>query len=107
MAKIELSNEMVLDGIRQALYRQIPWHKRPDSFSALRSLGLVESAKPKAPIGAVNPVFDIAVITRRGRAEVGRLEYSARQPSWDRARYDGYTCDEFAWPDHGRILSEG
>jgi hypothetical protein len=39
------SNEVVLEALRRAQYRQVPWAKRPNVFDLLRALGLHEFSR--------------------------------------------------------------
>lgn len=88
---MDYSNEAVLDGLYQAFHRQVPWHKRPAIFSALRSWGLIELVRQQLPVGARYPPFDIAAVTDRGKAAIERLEGQRRMPDWVLLRHANYT----------------
>jgi hypothetical protein len=84
------SNEMVLDALHRVLYRQIPWHKRPATFSSLRAVGLIEPVRQRAAVGAREPASDIAMVTERGRAEIDRLERCRSLSNWGHERFADY-----------------
>jgi hypothetical protein len=77
------SNEAVLDALRRAQFRQVPWPKRPRVFEFLRQQGLLETMRQPSPLvpGHHEPV-DIAVLTARGKEEIGRLEQCERSSHW-------------------------
>jgi hypothetical protein len=86
------SNEAVLEALRRAQFRQVPWPRRPRVFVFLREQGLIETVRQPSPLvpGYHAPV-DIAVLTARGKAEIGRLERSERQVSWSDERASLYS----------------
>jgi hypothetical protein len=87
---MSVSNEAVLDGLHLALFRQVPWHKRPTIFSALHKIDLIRPVRQQLAVGARYPAFDIAAITERGRAEVDRLERCQRTAAWEVERHADY-----------------
>lgn len=85
------SNEAVLEALRHAQYRQVPWPKRPKVFEFLRGAGLLETIRQRTPDGpGYHAPVDIAVLTPRGKAEIVRLERSERAPSWTDERVNLY-----------------
>lgn len=87
------SNEAVLEALRRAQFRQVPWPRRPRVFEFLREQGLIETVRQPSPLvpGYHAPV-DIAVLTAQGKAEIGRLERSERLASWTDERASVYAC---------------
>ena len=85
------SNEAVLEALRHAQLRQVPWAKRPQVFEFLRETGLLELVRQRtaAAPGYHSPV-DIAVLTETGKAEIDRLERSERSAHWQDAREGDY-----------------
>ncbi|WP_322104384.1 hypothetical protein [Paraburkholderia sp. J41] len=80
---MEFNNGAVLEALRLVLYRQIPWHKRPAVFTALRSQGLIEAIDQKPPLGAkFLPALQIAVLTDKGQREIQRIEASMHVDGW-------------------------
>src|SRR5579859_6793664 len=82
------SNEAVLDALRRAQYRQVPWAKRPGVFEYLRSLGMMDTVRQRtvAPAPGFHAPVDIAVLTDRGRAEFTRLARDERSLDWETRR---------------------
>ena len=80
---MEFSNGAVLEALRLALYRQIPWHKRPAIFTSLRAQGLMQIVEQKPPIGAkyLAPL-QIAILTDKGQKEIQRIEASMHVAGW-------------------------
>jgi hypothetical protein len=87
------SNEAVLEALRRAQYRQVPWAKRPNVFDLLRALGLLELARQRtvAPAPGFHAPVDIAVVTERGKNEFTRLSRDERSIDWDLRRTERYT----------------
>lgn len=87
------SNEAVLEALRRAQYRQVPWAKRPPAFDQLRALGLLELVRQRtvAPAPGFHAPVDIAVVTERGRLEFNRLARDERSMDWDLHRAERYT----------------
>ncbi|SAL66683.1 hypothetical protein AWB71_03963 [Caballeronia peredens] len=87
------SNEAVLEALRRAQYRQVPWAKRPNVFGLLRALGLLELARQRtvAPAPGFHAPVDIAVVTERGKLEFTRLSRDERSSDWDLRRAEPYT----------------
>ncbi|KNH10043.1 hypothetical protein BRCH_00687c [Candidatus Burkholderia brachyanthoides] len=87
------SNEAVLEALRRAQYRQVPWAKRPNVFDLLRALGLLELARQRtvAPAPGFHAPVDIAVVTERGKNEFLRLSRDERSIDWDLRRSEPYT----------------
>ncbi len=85
------SNETVLEALRRAQLRQVPWAKRPEAFEFLREMGLLELVRQRtaAAPGYHSPV-DIAVLTEIGKAEIDRLERNERSPRWSDVRVGDY-----------------
>lgn len=80
---MEFNNGAVLDALRLALYRQIPWHKRPPIFTSLRSQGLIQTVDQKPPPSAQYlPAFQIAILTDKGQKEIQRIEASKHVSGW-------------------------
>jgi hypothetical protein len=79
------SNEAVLEALRRAQYRQVPWARRPNVFSHLRDLGLLELVRQRtvAPAPGFHAPVDIAVVTERGKHEFSRLARDERSMDWD------------------------
>ncbi|RKP50236.1 hypothetical protein [Pararobbsia silviterrae] len=91
------SNEAVLEALRHAQYRQVPWPKRPKVFEFLRGAGLLETIRQRTPDGpGYHAPVDIAVLTARGKAEIVRLERSERAPTWSNERVNLYLAPEDA-----------
>jgi hypothetical protein len=90
------SNEAVLEALRRAQYRQVPWAKRPGVFEYLRALGLMETVRQRtvAPAPGFHAPVDIAVLTDRGRAEFTRLARDERSLGWDALRMNDYVAVE-------------
>ncbi|MGF6771148.1 hypothetical protein P3T18_003627 [Paraburkholderia sp. GAS199] len=86
------SNEAVLEALRRAQYRQVPWARRPGVFQYLRSLGLMDTVRQRtvAPAPGFHAPVDIAVLTDRGRAEFERLAHDERSISWTAQRMNDY-----------------
>src|SRR5580698_6569694 len=86
------SNEAVLEALRRAQYRQVPWAKRPGVFEYLRSLGMMDTVRQRtvAPAPGFHAPVDIAVLTERGRAEFARLARDERSMTWDTLRMNDY-----------------
>ncbi|MDR5813725.1 MULTISPECIES: hypothetical protein [unclassified Caballeronia] len=87
------SNEAVLEALRRAQYRQVPWAKRPNVFDLLRALGLLELTRQRtvAPAPGFHAPVDIAVVTERGKNEFSRLSRNERSTDWDLRRTERYT----------------
>jgi hypothetical protein len=85
------SNEAVLEALRRAQFRQVPWLKRPRVFEFLHQQGLLETMRQASPLvpGHHAPV-DIAVLTARGKAEMDRLERCERSSHWIGEKALGY-----------------
>lgn len=80
---MEYNNGAVLEALQLALYRQIPWHKRPAIFSALRSQGLIDIFDQKPPPSTkFLPTVQIAILTEKGQKEIQRIEASKHVPGW-------------------------
>ncbi len=90
------SNETVLEALRRAQYRQVPWARRPGVFEYLRSLGLMETVRQRtvAPAPGFHAPVDIAVLTERGRAEFARLARDERSLTWEAQRAHHYVATE-------------
>ncbi|RFU48009.1 hypothetical protein [Paraburkholderia sp. DHOC27] len=88
------SNEVVLEALRRAQYRQVPWARRPGVFEYLRALGLMETVRQRtvAPAPGFHAPVDIAVLTERGRAEFTRLERDERSLSWTARKLNDYVA---------------
>jgi|SRR3984893_16142885 hypothetical protein len=88
------SNEAVLEALRRAQYRQVPWARRPGVFEYLRALGLMETVRQRtvAPAPGFHAPVDIAVLTDRGRAEFARLERDERSLAWQAHRMNDYVA---------------
>ncbi|MDE1184611.1 hypothetical protein [Paraburkholderia sp.] len=88
------SNEAVLEALRRAQYRQVPWARRPGVFGYLRALGLMETVRQRtvAPAPGFHAPVDIAVLTDRGRAEFQRLARDERSLTWDAHRTNEYVA---------------
>ena len=86
------SNEVVLEALRRAQYRQVPWAKRPGVFQYLRSLGMMDTVRQRtvAPAPGFHAPVDIAVLTELGRAEFARLARDERSLDWDARRVRSY-----------------
>jgi hypothetical protein len=95
------SNETVLEALRRAQYRQVPWARRPGVFEYLRSLGLMETVRQRtvAPAPGFHAPVDIAVLTERGRAEFARLARDERALTWDAQRSGHYVVTEASSAD--------
>jgi hypothetical protein len=77
------SNGAVLEALRRAQFRQVPWSKRPRVFEFLRQQGLLETMRqPSRPVPGHHEPVDIAVLTVRGKEEIGRLEQRERLSHW-------------------------
>ncbi|QBR01153.1 hypothetical protein [Paraburkholderia pallida] len=80
---MELNNRAVLEALRLALYRQIPWHKRPPIFTSLRSQGLIQTIDQKPPPSTkFLPTLQIAILTDKGQKEIERIEASTHVSGW-------------------------
>ncbi|WP_042337042.1 hypothetical protein [Paraburkholderia ferrariae] len=80
---MEFKNGAVLEALRLALYRQIPWHKRPAIFTLLRSQGLIQTIDQKPPPGTKHlPTIQIATLTDKGQREIQRIEASKHVSGW-------------------------
>lgn len=90
------SNEVVLEALRRAQYRQVPWARRPGVFEYLRALGLMETVRQRtvAPAPGFHAPVDIAVLTDRGRAEFTRLERDERSLHWTAHKMNDYVVAE-------------
>ncbi len=90
------SNEAVLEALRRAQYRQVPWARRPGVFEYLRALGMMDTVRQRtvAPAPGFHAPVDIAVLTDRGRAEFARLARDERSLDWDRHRANDYVAAE-------------
>src|ERR1700694_1626750 len=90
------SNEAVLEALRRAQYRQVPWTKRPGVFEYLRALGLMALVRQRtvAPAPGFHAPVDIAVLTDKGRAEFARLARDERLLSWQSHRTADYAVGE-------------
>jgi hypothetical protein len=86
------SNETVLEALRRAQYRQVPWARRPGVFQYLRALGLMDTVRQRtvAPAPGFHAPVDIAVLTEQGRAEFARLAHAETQLSWTVQRMNDY-----------------
>ncbi|MBW0450122.1 hypothetical protein EN871_19615 [bacterium M00.F.Ca.ET.228.01.1.1] len=86
------SNEAVLEALRRAQYRQVPWAKRPGVFQYLRALGLMDTVRQRtvAPAPGFHAPVDIAVLTERGRAEFARLSHDEGLLTWTAKRMSDY-----------------
>lgn len=91
MSIMTYSNEAVLEALRRAQLRQVPWAKRPQVFEFLREMGLLDTVRQRtaAAPGYHSPV-DIAVLTEIGKAEIDRLERSERSAQWLAMRAGDY-----------------
>ena len=87
------SNEAVLEALRRAQYRQVPWARRPNVFSHLRDLGLLELVRQRtvAPAPGFHAPVHIAVVTERGKTEFSRLARDERAMDWDLRRNAPYS----------------
>jgi hypothetical protein len=90
------SNEAVLEALRRAQYRQVPWARRPGVFQYLRALGLMDTVRQRtvAPAPGFHAPVDIAVLTDRGRAEFARLAHDERLLSWSGQRMNNYVLEQ-------------
>ncbi|WP_395065058.1 hypothetical protein [Paraburkholderia silvatlantica] len=80
---MEFNNGAVLEALRLALYRQIPWHKRPAIFTALRAQGLIQTVAQTPPPSTKSlPTLQIAVLTDKGQREIQRIEASKHVSGW-------------------------
>jgi hypothetical protein len=80
---MEFNNGAVLEALRLALHRQIPWHKRPAIFTSLRSQGLIQAVDDKPPPGTnYLPPLQIATLTEKGQKEMRRIEASKHVSGW-------------------------
>jgi hypothetical protein len=95
------SNEVVLEALRRAQYRQVPWARRPGVFQYLRALGLMETVRQRtvAPAPGFHAPVDIAVLTDRGRAEFARLERDERAMTWTTRKMNDYVAAEHRTAD--------
>src|ERR1700722_10770314 len=91
MSIMTYSNEAVLEALRRAQLRQVPWVKRPPVFEFLRTLGFLETVRQRtaAAPGYHSPV-DIAVLTEAGKVEIERLERTERATQWNDIRTVNY-----------------
>jgi hypothetical protein len=77
------SNGAVLEALRRVQFRQVPWPNRPRVFEFLRQQGLLETMRqPSRPVPGHHEPVDIAVLTARGKEEIGRLEQRERSSHW-------------------------
>jgi hypothetical protein len=97
------SNQAVLEALRRAQYRQVPWARRPGVFEYLRALGLMETVRQRtvAPAPGFHAPVDIAVLTERGRAEFARLARDERSLAWSADRERVYVAAEVGAADLG------
>jgi hypothetical protein len=80
---MQFTNGAVLEALRLALHRQIPWHKRPAIFTLLRSQGLIQTIDQKPPPSTKYlPTLQIAILTDKGQREVQRIEASKHVSGW-------------------------
>jgi hypothetical protein len=81
------SNEAVLEALRRAQYRQVPWARRPGVFQYLRALGLMDTVRQRtvAPAPGFHAPVDIAVLT----------EHDERLLSWTAQRMNDYVVAPF------------
>ncbi|MBB2926511.1 hypothetical protein [Paraburkholderia silvatlantica] len=80
---MEFNNGAVLEALRLALYRQIPWHKRPAIFTSLRAQGLIQTVAQIPPPSTKSlPTLQIAVLTDKGQREMQRIEASKHVSGW-------------------------
>ena len=80
---MEFNNGAVLEALRLALHRQIPWHKRPAIFTPLRAQGLIQTFDQKPPPSTkFLPSLRIAVLTDKGQKEIQRIEASMHVAGW-------------------------
>jgi len=85
---MKYANDVVLEALRLALYRQIPWHKRPAIFTVLRALGLIDTVDRKPPANIQYCAsLPVAVLTDKGRQEMARLEASRGASGWSEGGY--------------------
>ncbi|GAB2881460.1 hypothetical protein GCM10027093_15950 [Paraburkholderia jirisanensis] len=86
------SNEAVLEALRRAQYRQVPWAKRPGVFEYLRALGMMDTVRQRtvAPAPGFHAPVDIAVLTELGRAEFARLARDEQTMDWSNRRMSDY-----------------
>ena len=80
----------MFEALRLALYRQVPWHRRPTVFSQLRRCGLIAPVPQQLSVDARPPAIDIAQLTARGREEIARLERERGTARWDAIRHADY-----------------
>ncbi|WP_175107988.1 hypothetical protein [Pararobbsia alpina] len=77
------SNGAVLEALRRAQFRQVPWPKRPRVFEFLHQQGLIATMRqPSSPVPGPHEPVDIAVLTARGKEEIRRLELRERSSHW-------------------------
>jgi hypothetical protein len=90
------SNETVLEALRRAQYRQVPWARRPGVFEYLRALGLMDTVRQRtvAPAPGFHAPVDIAVLTERGKAEFARLARDERSVDWSSHRMSNYSATQ-------------
>jgi hypothetical protein len=88
------SNEAVLEALRRAQYRQVPWAKRPGVFEYLRALGMMDTVRQRtvAPAPGFHAPVDIAVLTELGRAEFARLARDEQTMDWSSRRMSNYVA---------------
>ncbi|MEM5310562.1 hypothetical protein [Paraburkholderia sp. JHI869] len=80
---MEFNNGAVLEALRLALHRQIPWHKRPAIFTWLRSQGLIQTIEQKPTASTTYlPAHQIAILTDKGQKELQRIEASKNVSGW-------------------------
>ncbi|HEV3430214.1 MAG TPA: hypothetical protein VG320_20230 [Paraburkholderia sp.] len=80
---MEFNNGAVLEALRLAQYRQIPWHKRPAIFTSMRTLGLIQIVSQKPPPSTKYlPPLQIATVTDKGEKEIQRIEASKHLSGW-------------------------
>jgi hypothetical protein len=89
------SNEAVLEALRRAQYRQVPWARRPGVFQYLRALGLMDTVRQRtvAPAPGFHAPVDIAVLTERGKAEFARLVHDETLLTWTARRMNDYVLE--------------
>lgn len=77
-----LLNGQVWNTLELVRLRQIPWHKRPDTFDKLQAAGLLESVQQKTLTVTDRPAPLVAVLTERGKEELIRLSGSRSADVW-------------------------
>lgn len=95
---MEFNNGAALEALRLALYRQIPWHKRPAIFTSLRTLGLIQIIDQKPPPSTKYlPPLQIAIVTEKGQKEIQRIEASMHLGGWLNDDYFATFLEEVAF----------